>query len=182
VTIEFKDDKFRELMLYVASQMEDDPAFGATVLNKVLFFSDFLAYRFWGQPITGAVYQKLEYGPAPRRLLPEQEHLIAEQRAVMQVKDRGGYTQRRLVVLDKPNLDIFTAEEISLVDRVIAMLRGRGAWQASEISHGVSVGWHAAELREEIRYGTVFLTPPKNPTPSQEVRAKELDAAYATAG
>lgn len=175
--IEYRDDKFRELMLYIAMQMEDDPAFGATVLNKVLFFSDFLAYKFWGTPITGAVYQKLNYGPAPRRLLPEQDRLRNDGRAVLQTKERGGKIQRRLIVLDKPNLDLFTGEEIALTDRVIAMLRGRGAWQASAISHGASVGWIAAELREDIPYGTIFLSPPTSPTPSQVVRAKELAAS-----
>ena len=35
-------DKFRELILYIAQESEGDPNFGATKLNKILFFCDFL--------------------------------------------------------------------------------------------------------------------------------------------
>ncbi len=175
---QYRDDKFRELMLYIAQKMEDDPAFGATVLNKVLFFSDFLAYRILGEPITGAVYQKLDYGPAPRRLLPEQKRLEDEHRAVVQPRLRGGRTQRRLVALDKPNLDLFKGSEIALVDQVIAALRGHGAVEVSEVSHRASVGWLAVQLHADIPYGTIFFSPPKSATPSQVDRARQLAATY----
>jgi Protein of unknown function (DUF4065) len=179
----YEDEKFRELMLYVARRMEDDPTFGATVLNKVLFFSDFSAYLTLGSPITGATYQKLEYGPAPRRLLPEQQRLIAEGRAVLQERVRGGRKQRRLVVLDEPKIDgLFKPSEIALVDRVIERLWGRGAVGASDISHTQSVGWRAAELYEDIPYASVFLVPPSPPTPRQERRARELVSAHGQTG
>ncbi len=178
----YRDDKFRELMLFVALQMEDDPAFGATVLNKVLFFSDFFAYRFLGMPITGASYQKLDYGPAPRRLLPEQAQLFADERAMIVERTRGGQRQKRLVALDKPDLDLFTGPEIDLVNQVITLLRGQGAVRVSRVSHRSSVGWLAAELHEDIPYGTVFLSAPQEPTPSQVQRARELVASYGASG
>lgn len=181
--ITYDGEKFRELMLYVAQRMEDDPAFGATMLNKVLFFSDFLAYLNLGQPITGAAYQKLEYGPAPRRLLPEQKKLFDEGRAVIQERKRGQLVQRRLVVLDDPRVDgVFKSSEIALVDRVITILRGRSAETVSRFSHAVSVGWRAAEMYEDIPYGTVFLSPPSTPTPRQVRRARELAAAHGLGG
>ena len=102
--IVYDDEKFRELMLYIGEQMADDPLFGATVLNKVLFFADSLAYLTLGQPITGAVYQKLEYGPAPRRLLPEQQRLIDDGRAVSQERKYGGRIQSAWSSLTSPGL------------------------------------------------------------------------------
>lgn len=170
----YEGEKFRELMLYVALQMEDDPAFGATVLNKVLFFSDFMAYRVLGKPITGAVYQKLDYGPAPRRLLPEQEQLRDDGRAIVQERERYGRTQKRLVALDKPHLDLFTGAEIDIVNKVMDLLRGHGAVTVSDVSHKASVGWIAAELHDDISYGTIFISPPKEATPTQVKRAREL--------
>lgn len=177
----YRDDKFRELMLYIAQQMENDLTFGATVLNKVMFFSDFLAYRVLGEPITGATYQKLDYGPAPRRLLPEQQRLTDEGRAVVQARLRGAKTQRRLVALDKPDLDLFRGSEIALVDQVIAALQGYGAAGVSELPHKASVGWLAVELHDDIPYGTIFLSPPKDATPSQVDRARELVGVHGTA-
>lgn len=74
----FNEAKFRALIVYVAEQSRDDPFFGATKLNKILYYSDFRAYRELGHSITGADYQKLDEGPAPRQLLPIRRALIAE--------------------------------------------------------------------------------------------------------
>jgi hypothetical protein len=159
--------------------MEEDASFGSTKLNKLLFFSDFLFYRFNGVAITGAAYQKQDFGPVARRLLPEQQRLQNENRAVIQVRKRGNFQQHRLIALDEPNLKLCTGEEMALVNAVINGLRGHGALRLSDFSHRVSVGWQSAELGEDIPYGTVFLAPPMEPTPSQEKRALELAAEHA---
>ena len=49
--------KFCELVLYIAKRSEDDPRFCAVKLNKIMYYSDFGAYRRLGQSITGANYQ-----------------------------------------------------------------------------------------------------------------------------
>src|SRR4051794_2460574 len=49
--VSFNRDKFRELILYIAEQTEDDPSFGDTLLNKVLYWSDFRGYSELGQPV-----------------------------------------------------------------------------------------------------------------------------------
>ena len=67
---EYDEAKFAELLLYVARRLDGDPAGGAVKLNKVLFYAEFAHVRAHGQPISGAEYEKLENGPAPRRLLP----------------------------------------------------------------------------------------------------------------
>lgn len=64
------DRKRRELILYLASRSEEDPRFSSTKLNKLLFYCDFTAYRQLGQSITGHGYQKLQFGPAPKAMLP----------------------------------------------------------------------------------------------------------------
>lgn len=68
--------RFRELILYISQKCADDSTFGSVKLNKILFFSDFLTYAEFGEPITGFVYQKLANGPAPNRLLPIRNDMI----------------------------------------------------------------------------------------------------------
>ncbi|HZQ34888.1 MAG TPA: hypothetical protein VFD32_03070 [Dehalococcoidia bacterium] len=51
---EIDSRKLGELILYVAEKSSDDPRFGATKLNNILFFSDFLAFGQLGRSITGA--------------------------------------------------------------------------------------------------------------------------------
>ena len=66
----YDEEKLAELILYVAEKIQSDRTAGATKLNKYLYFADFSAVRKLGHPITGAEYQRLRHGPAPRRLPP----------------------------------------------------------------------------------------------------------------
>ena len=80
--IEFNRHKFAELLLYVAEESEDDPKFGATKLNKIMYFSDFEAFGILGRPITGASYRRLERGPVPVEILSVLSELEREGEAI----------------------------------------------------------------------------------------------------
>src|ERR1700733_4521543 len=60
---EFNRSKFKELVLYLSQRSAGDEGFGAVKLNKLLYRSDFEAYRLLGRPITGETYIKQEFGP-----------------------------------------------------------------------------------------------------------------------
>lgn len=165
--------KFAELLIYIASKCSDDASFGATKLNKILFFSDFLAYANLGESITGAAYQKLDHGPAPRELLPALDVLRENMDAVVQVSNAHGYKQKRLVALRSPVLGLFSANEIAIVDDVIEGLRDRNASEVSRLSHILSIGWKLAKMRETIPYESVFVSADV-PTESDITRGQEL--------
>jgi hypothetical protein len=175
--MEFDEQKFAELMLYVADRSVDDPDFGATKLNKILFFSDFSAYEKFGKSITGAIYQKLDHGPAPRHLLPIQAELIRKSHACITPVSRYSFTQKRFTALRESDLNVFSNEEIALVSQIIDTLQGKNAVQVSEMSHRFD-GWKLADDGEEIPYFTVFLQPPQLTAEAVEkgmTVAKELD-------
>ena len=152
------EEKFRELILYISQRCGNDPKFGATKLNKILYFSDFFQYARSGKAITNFEYQKLPNGPAPRRLLPVRNKMINERMLGLQgVALWNGNTQHRTVNLRAPNLSVFTADEISMVDRVIEGLSGADAEAVSNLSHTM-VGWKVVQQGETIPYGTVFLS------------------------
>lgn len=161
--IAYNEEKFAELVLYIAAKCERHERFGGTKLNKILFYADFWAYLARGKPITGAVYQKLQYGPAPKRLIPVQEGLVAAGAAAKKEEVRFGarYVEKRLVALRRPRLSLFEAEEIAIVDEVIDKLRRQSAAEVSDGSHEL-LGWQLAELNEEIPYFTAYL-PRKQP-------------------
>jgi hypothetical protein len=152
------EEKFRELVLYVSQKCAFDPMFGATKLNKILFYSDFLTFARSGSAITGAEYQRLRNGPAPRMLLPIRAKMIEEHILGMQeVRLKSGKVQKRTVSLRQPNLRIFTGEEIAMVDYIIEALSDCDAQTVSEISHTM-VGWQVAAEGETIPYEMVFLS------------------------
>ncbi len=147
--------KLKELMLYVADQSFDDPDFGATKLNKILAACDFETYVVLGTAVTGVPYQKLTHGPAPRRLLPLQQELIGAGDAMLLPRQVATYTQRRLVALRDPDLKVFDAPEMSIIDSVIKRCRGLSGTALSHMSHEAD-GWQAAALGEDIPYSTAY--------------------------
>ncbi len=159
---EFKEQKFKELILHIAKKCEGDKYYGATKLNKILFYSDFLAYKMYDKPITGADYFALPLGPAPRRFIPIKEQMSSDNDLVLKKQ----YSQHRFVALRDPDYDEFSAKEIALVDWIIDVLRETDAEFVSELSH-LFLGWQAAmaegqktDERVSIPYETVFV---KNP-------------------
>jgi hypothetical protein len=150
--------KFKELILYVSSKCANMHYFGAVKLNKVLFFSDFMAYGLHGKPITGAAYIRLEKGPAPKALVPIRNEMVEHGDAVIVPVRVFNRTQQRLVPKREPNVSIFSPDELKLVDDVIEALCNTTADQTSELSHERSAGWKLVEDREEIPYESVFLS------------------------
>src|ERR1700675_328558 len=100
------DDKFRELLIFIAARSEKDPHFGAIKQNKLLFYCDFLAYLKLGKPITGQEYFALEQGPAPRygeRIRKE----MVDAREIA-IDNKSGQT--RTVALREARVKIFSPE------------------------------------------------------------------------
>ena len=152
-----EDERLRQLILYVSLRSQGDTFFGAVKLNKILFFSDFIAYLVLGKAITGTKYFALPEGPAPRRLLPIRDAMISDNQIVIQqVSLFGEYLQERTIALKQPKLDIFTASQIAIVDWVIDRLRGKTAKEASEESHKF-LGWKIAKDKETIPYGAALM-------------------------
>jgi len=168
------DTKLRELILHVCRKSKNDPRFGAVKLNKLLFYADFLAYLELGQAITGHEYQKLENGPAPRKLLPILERMEDEDEITFRTGIFYGRKQRKTVALRKPKLKVFTADEIELVDRVIDNCRGRTGTAMSNMSH-TFIGWELAEIGETIPYNVALLDIRK-PTKEERMRGKKLES------
>jgi len=170
-------NKFSELLLYVAERCDRDPRFGLTKLNKILFFADFYAYGRLGKAITGAAYQRLANGPAARAVLPTINELKRGNAAQVVERDWFGRTQKRLSPKRPANLKAFTADEIKLVDGVIAALWDADAATVSDLSHEESLGWQLAAVGEDIPYATVFLSS-RAPSFRDLDRGKELAQKY----
>lgn len=174
------DDRLAEMILYISEKCCDDPHFGATKLNKILFFSDFMAYARLGRPISGATYRKLEHGPVPRVLPRVRGRLIDEGAAVEKTVDRIGYRQKRLIALREPDLDLFSSREIALIDGVIDELREMSAVDVSDLSHRFR-GWLLAPEGADIPYHTIFIDP-QRPILSESEQALGRQIAERLAG
>jgi hypothetical protein len=139
------------LIVFIASRLEGDRHFGSTKLNKLLFFADFLAYVKLGKAITGQPYFRLQNGPAPKRMKPIVEQMIADQSLAIQERDRYGRTQKVPIALRNADLACFSSDEIAVVTEVLDNLRRKNAKGISSLSHRFA-GWKLAKDHEIIPY------------------------------
>jgi hypothetical protein len=167
------DGKLRELILHISRCCEGDETYGATKLNKLLFFSDFLAYQRYGKAITGQEYQALPQGPCPRKLKPVRAALERSGALAIQKRQAGPYVQERPVSLREADLSRFTAREIALVDELIQRFWAKTATEISGESH-TFIGWQLAERGETIPYSVALVTKPEL-TAEQERRGLALE-------
>jgi hypothetical protein len=160
----YSAEKLQELIVYIADASEGDRRFGMTKFNKILFFSDFEAYRRTGSSITGAEYMHLDQGPVPHQMLPSTQTLQASGAIAERREETYGGTQRRWVALRQANLDLFSAPEIAIVNEILTELAPLTNKQAANLSHE-TMAWRLTESDQEVPYGTALLS---SDTPSDE--------------
>ncbi|MFA9564514.1 MAG: Panacea domain-containing protein [Acidimicrobiales bacterium] len=179
---EYDEDKFTEMVLYCAQLLEADRFGGATKLNKVLYFADFAHIRKTGASISGAEYQKLPNGPAPRRLVPVRRRLVEDRRAeLLEEFDALGYQHHRLRARNEPDLSVFAADEVATIDGVANELRSLTGSQVSDLAHE-EPGWKLVAHGETIPHSTAYLAAdaqvPDHLRETVQQRAAELAAEH----
>jgi hypothetical protein len=143
-------DKLKALTHYVVSNSEPS-MLGSIKLNKVLWVSDLWAYLRWGTPITGEHYIKQQFGPVASTVGILRE-LESEGKMVVRKMFSGDHKRTDYISLQDPEQvsELFTAEEISLVDTAIDFVCGQSAKSISDQTHDII--WELAEIGEEIPY------------------------------
>ena len=154
---EWRAGRFKDVVLYVAEQLADDPTFGSTKLNKILYFTDTEAYKRLGEPITGAIYQRNLRGPTAVEYLPMIRELEREQYVEVQSEKIVDHEQDRVTPTGRvvPNMEQFSQEERAIIDEVVSEFRGYTNTEASDESHKRSAGWIARKQGESIPAGMV---------------------------
>jgi hypothetical protein len=176
--IEPNEEKFRELLLFIARRSEGDPRFGAIKLNKLLFYSDFMAYLRLGHPITGQPYFALENGPAPRYLVRVREQMVKSKEIAISRKTTLSGIQERVVALREPDPNKFEPAEIDLVTEILDICKGQSGTELSELSHRFA-GWRLAGEKENIPY-EVALVGNRRPTLAEKSYGVKLEALAAS--
>lgn len=143
--------KLRAVVHYVCYRKRDQPTeLSKTKLHKILFYSDMESYLDRKEPITGEEYIKHQFGPYSTHLDAIIEELEGAGCLVTSQKEfdiRGNViTQNLYFCAKEPDLSVFTAEEVSLLDEWIDKICRLTAQQVSELSHDIV--W---ESRQKLR-------------------------------
>ena len=153
---EFNGGKFKELVLLLAERSSGDPLMSRVKLNKLLYRSDFEAFRLLGHSITGATYIRGEHGPMAAELPGAERELGRAGYLGWEFRDAGPHTQKVPVALEQADESQFLPDELRIVETALG---GKGA---SLWSHEESAGWRVKDDGEEITYesGLIDVTTP----------------------
>jgi uncharacterized phage-associated protein len=149
--VQFDRPKFLDVVHYIVAAFEDPRELGNVKLHKILYFSDMLMFVASGSPITGAEYQKQQFGPVAR-------HLTWALKKLVEMKRINGFQRLEMTTLEAPPTDRLAPAEKALLDDVIAFVRNLSAREISELSH--TQVWESRETGEVIPYFTAFSLAP----------------------
>lgn len=151
--------KTEQVIIRICEKLDKHETFGATLLNKILYYIDNVHYVKYGVPITELTYIGQDKGatPEPSIFLKIRDGLIREKKAELLEVEYFGRIQKRLVTKIEPDLECFKAEEIALIDDIIDLLKNMNATEISDLSH-LQMSWKVAKDKEELPFYTFLLS------------------------
>ncbi|SFB07139.1 type II toxin-antitoxin system antitoxin SocA domain-containing protein [Algoriphagus aquimarinus] len=132
-------EKLVEMIVYFAHKV---PSY-KTKMNKLLFYADFLMFRVFGNSISGAKYVAIDYGPVPNMYETIFENLAVNELidVFYESKENGSKMEKLMGRADRPiQLDVFSAEELQSLEKVVLSFQNSAVSEIVEISHQ-EIGW-----------------------------------------
>jgi len=148
-------EKFKQVLLYILGKVGGKPNIGETVLHKLLYFIDFDYYEKFEENLMGATYIKNIHGPTSIELKPIIENMQKDGELEVVKSQYFKYEQKKYLSRKRPNLNLFSAQEIEHIDDVLARLSDKNAKEIENYSHG-DIPWRVAEEGKPLSYESVF--------------------------
>lgn len=122
--------KLKNILLYFIERC--DGAFN-TKMNKLLFYTDFLCYKKYGRVMSGLAYKAIQYGPVPVRW--DRVYSLVDGVDQDIIEFESGYSGVKLDSLLMPDMNVFSPEELSVLESVYENFKNSTAADISAISH-----------------------------------------------
>jgi Protein of unknown function (DUF4065) len=152
--IPFDRERFKELVHYVIWAAEKYDGFGATKLNKVLWFAEARAFVLKGKPLAGAEYIREKYGPVPKLGKVIRDELEREGKIRQWNEPAGDMSQWRFEALSAPDVAFLSREDRQDLDWWIKRI----ALDHSAASIEEDRCWQMAEIGEALPFTVLMVT------------------------
>ena len=123
-------DRLKNILLYF---IEKSNGVFFTKMNKLLFYTDFMAYRVTGKGMTGLAYKAIAHGPVPVRWDRIYSFYDEIEQEIVQFPD--GRAGTKLVSSLRPDMAEFSDDELKILDYVSQRFKNETPTQISETSH-----------------------------------------------
>ena len=165
----FNRAKFKVLVHYICWRCEDPRILGTVKLNKVLWHAERIWHLRTGQPIAGATYLKQQFGVVAKTLAPLVMEL--EKEGALSTRERShGSSLMQYFARFEPDLSVFTAPEVSVVDSLIETICFQATPSPLDLTADNQVS-KLAQIGETLPYYTVFAARPA------EILKRDMDWA-----
>ena len=135
--MEFNEDKFKAVLLYIINRCENKTNVGKTLICKLLYFSDFNYYEIYEESITNETYLKFERGPYPDHIDDVLNKMIENKEVIFKKEPYyNGTTIHKYYLTNVPDLSLLNTKELSVINNVIDKISDFSANEASNYSHG----------------------------------------------
>jgi uncharacterized phage-associated protein len=174
-------ERFKEVVHYAvhyASSRYHVDALGNTKLHKILYFTDMLHYLDTGRPLTGADYQRQQFGPTARHLTWGLKALQDEGRLSVSKRPYHGYLKSDYRSLQEPKRSRISQAHMKLIEEIVDFICAKTAVEISDFSHDDV--WSSVSMGETIPYYAAFAMFPAEVTDADIEDATEEAARLAS--
>jgi len=144
-------DKLKNILLFF---IERGNGVFFTKMNKLLFYTDFLAYRIMGKGMTGLSYKAIAHGPVPLRWDRIYSFYDDINQEIVQFQD--GRAGTKLVSSLSPDMAELSAEEVKILEYVFERFKNETPTQISETSHHEEAWLNYLNVDKLINYDMAF--------------------------
>lgn len=154
-----KIDKTEAIIAYIINYFQCSGSFeklGKVKLIKILWYADREFMHKYYKELTNLEYRKMPRGPMPKNIDSILESM--EKKDIIRsfkISKSDHCIQQSFLCLQEPDLNNFTPQEISVLDKVIADLFNKSATQISKKTHDEL--WHSIEQGKVMPLESVFL-------------------------
>lgn len=148
-------EKMSNMILFFAEKLKPTE----TMMNKLLFYSDFYNYKKTAYSISGANYMAHNYGPVPERFGGIFDYAVNKDYIYMNVEDYGnGYWGKCFYKSSHKdfNSELFSSEEIESLNTIVNTFKGCNATQIMKKSHEEKAWLENEKSKSLIDYNYAF--------------------------
>jgi len=130
-------EKFANIVLFY---LEANENIFKVKMNKLLFYSDFLHFKRFGQSISGYMYQAIQMGPVPFRYDAIYDLLTYEDFIAFVFTEVNSSQVDKPVPLKKFDEELFKPSELEVLDEIFKRFNKMNTAELIELSHNEK-GW-----------------------------------------
>ncbi|WP_372750823.1 type II TA system antitoxin MqsA family protein [Labilibaculum sp.] len=150
----FNLEKFQNMIKYFAERLSPFKV----KMNKLLFYADFECFRRFGVGMSGVEYQAIKMGPVPHYY--QSQFDLAQRNGMIEIDEilysNGMVGEKFESVGDKFNTDLFSKNELDVLEHILDLFKDTSTHEIIDISHKETAWIECEKERNLIPYSYAF--------------------------